>query len=189
MRSNLEHWWLLNKYENSKYEWKIIIYYHYLLTWNIPTGRSVHFCTLIMLQYIVISLGSKIIQYDAAKSIFPGKNTIKLSAFALRLRTSWFWPYNNTIVIGCVEDNNWWSKEHRVKYWGNQHITIPKYRCADYERAGYCEGGGVGKHWKNDWTWPIGTDPEDGDARDVCCVCGGRGKGNMLLWFILRTII
>ena len=62
------------------------------------------------------------------------------------------------------------------------------FSCEDYRLEGWCEHGGVGENWNNDWEWPTGQDPEDGDARDVCCVCGGRGAGTTLAW-IFDTIL
>ena len=87
---------------------------------------------------------------------------------------------NKFIFLGCIEDENWRSQLQNVQYQPRScEDHWPGLKCADYGYFGYCKQGGVGREWDKSKPWPTGLDPEDGDARDVCCVCGGRGAGNL----------
>ena len=77
-------------------------------------------------------------------------------------------------TLDCVEDDLWKS-QHKKGDPVSPHGT--PLTCKDYYDKGYCKNGGVGMNWYNGWKWREGRDPQDGDARDVCCVCGGRGAG------------
>ena len=101
----------------------------------------------------------------------------------LRLRVSLFCILNIPLLLGCLEDDNWFGVNTKILKKANEEWT-----CAHYKRWGWCEHGGVGGNWTFGENWPTGRDPYDGDARDVCCVCGGRGKGNPLSWNLWQPI-
>ena len=62
--------------------------------------------------------------------------------------------------------------------------TTNGYSCADYVTNKWCENGGIGSAWRENWNWA--TDSNGFDARTVCCICGGNEKlgkpvGNLII--------
>ena len=62
----------------------------------------------------------------------------------------------NFICLVCVENTSW--------------ETTNGFTCADYATNKWCENGGKGSAWQENWNWA--TDSNGLDARSVCCICG-----------------
>ena len=73
----------------------------------------------------------------------------------------------------CENDTNWVASDGYAEVF-----------CKDYETNNWCSNGTIGDAWDPSWTWMIGNNGLD--ARQACCICGGRGKdkeiqnGNMV---------
>ena len=63
----------------------------------------------------------------------------------------------------------------------NTSWKTPKYglTCADYAKNKWCENGGKGSAWNENWPWD--TDSFGLDARSVCCICGRNTKSGKSL--------
>ena len=53
------------------------------------------------------------------------------------------------------------------------------YTCADYAKNKWCENGGKGSAWQENWLWITGSNGLD--ARSACCICGGNEKSGISL--------
>ena len=73
--------------------------------------------------------------------------------------------FDNSICLVCVENTSW--------------KTTTGYRCADYAKNKWCENGGKGSAWNENWPWD--TDSFGLDARSVCCICGRNTKSGKSL--------
>ena len=57
--------------------------------------------------------------------------------------------------------------------WKSKHGTT----CAGYAKAKWCENGGIGSAWQENWSyWATGTNGLN--ALQACCVCGGNKESD-----------